>query len=402
MFNLIPFLLEEASENAGRYDALFFGITAITGVFAVIVAVAIIALTLRYRRGQKVDRSNAPLYGLTIEIIWTAVPLVAVMGMFVWSTTLFFSNKKEPANALQVYVVGKQWMWKIQHPEGRWEMNELHIPLNQPIKLTMTSEDVIHSFFIPAFRLKQDVFPGQYSTMWFKPTKAGTYNLFCAEFCGTNHSGMVGTVTVMPPADYQRWLSTGTYQPSIAAQGEKLFRQFGCSGCHGAAASVRAPLLDGIYGNPVAVQIPRGDVPLERVPATTLTADDRYIHDSILLPEREIAAGFKPIMPTYKDRLNEEQILQIIAYLKSLGRSNGTSNGGASTDKTSEMSPSDYKARVGFTPANLPTITKNLKRNSPAANNAPAASLPGGGTPGKVTPNRNTPTTTPGNRGTNR
>lgn len=311
-----------ASTVAGGIDALFNYLNIITVFFSLLVALLIIFFAVYYRRGNKVDRSNPPAENVPLEIFWTATPILIVMSIFIWSTALYFNNQRAPANAMEVYVVGKQWMWKLQHPSGRWEMNQLHVPLNRPVKLTMTSEDVIHSFFVPAFRIKQDVVPGRYSTMWFKPTKVGQYHLFCAEYCGTKHSGMVGTVFVMEPEDYEKWLRTGNVANTMAAKGEQLFRDLGCSGCHSGNSSVRAPSLDGLYNRPVAIEVPSGGT-------RTITADQRYIRDSILLPESEVAAGYKPIMPAYKGKISEEDLLQIMEYVKSLKTSNGSSNGSA-------------------------------------------------------------------------
>jgi cytochrome c oxidase subunit 2 len=282
----------------------------------------IVFFAVYYRRGHKVDRSNPPEENLTIEIIWTTIPGLLVMATFIWATSVYFINQRAPAGAMEVYVVGKQWMWKLQHPSGRWEMNQLHVPVGKPVRLIMTSEDVIHSFYVPAFRVKQDVVPGRYSTLWFEPTKVGQYHLFCAEYCGTKHSGMVGSVFVMEPADYEKWLRTGNVPGSMASKGEQLFRELGCSGCHGGNSSVRAPLLDGLYNRPVAIEAPDGST-------RTLIADERYIRDSVLLPEAEVAAGYKPIMPTFKGKISEEDLLQIMEYIKSLSTSNGTSNGSA-------------------------------------------------------------------------
>src|SRR5689334_19200402 len=231
-------------------------ITLTAAFFSVGIFVALVYLAVKYRRGNKVDRSNPPLYNLPIEIVWTGVPLLLAMALYIWSTAGYLVNKRVPAGAMDIYVIGKQWMWKIQHPEGRWENNELHVPVGRPIRLTMTATDVIHSFFVPAFRLHQDVVPGSYQQIWFTPTKIGEYHLFCSQFCGTLHSQMTGTVTVMDPADYEQWLRAGTSSQTLADMGHNLFIQHGCSGCHGGNGSVRAPRLDGIYGRPIPVQIP--------------------------------------------------------------------------------------------------------------------------------------------------
>lgn len=357
---LFPLFPVQASTTASHVDLLFAALTAVTILFSLIIFVAIVFFAVRFRRGHKVDRSNAPLEHLPIEIMWTGIPLVIALGLFIWSTALYFIDKRVPDGAMEIYVVGKQWMWKLQHPEGRWEMNELHVPVGRPVKLTMTSEDVIHSFFVPAFRLKQDVIPGKFTTMWFTATKPGHYHLFCAEYCGTNHSGMIGQVVVLSAADYEKWLRSGNTTTSMAAAGEKLFMQHGCNGCHGAGSSVRAPFLEGIYGKPVPIQVPTGK------PGETKTqviiADDRYIHDAIVLPEQEIAAGFKPIMPTFKDRLKEEEIVQIIDYIKSLS----TTSGSASSNQgynSSNMDESAIRARTGFKPQNMGDIASRKSQN---------------------------------------
>ena len=238
----MPFAPEQASTSAGSIDLLYTALNIMTLVFTVGIWIAIIYFAVQYRRGHKVDRSNPPLEHLGIELTWTIIPLIISLGLFVWATSLYFRNIRPPEGAMQVYVVGKQWMWKLQHPQGRWEMNELHVPSGRPVRLIMTSEDTIHSFYVPAFRMKMDVYPGKYSSMWFTPTKPGRYHLFCAEYCGTSHSGMVGSVVVMEPSDYERWLRSGNTTRTMAAAGEQLFRQYGCSGCHGEGSSVRAPL----------------------------------------------------------------------------------------------------------------------------------------------------------------
>ena len=236
------------------------------------------------------------------------IPLFLFLGIFFWATNVFFAMSRPPENATEIYVVGKQWMWKIQHPDGRREINELHLPVGQPVKLIMTSQDVIHDFFIPDFRNKQDVLPGRYTTEWFTPTRPGKYHLFCSQYCGTNHAQMVGWVYVMEPAEHAKWLAGQPAPDSLVATGERAFRTRGCSGCHAVNAAIRAPLLDGIYGR----KIPLAD-------STLVTADDQYLRDSILLPNKQITAGYEAIMPTFQGQIGEEELNAIIAYLKSLG-----------------------------------------------------------------------------------
>lgn len=353
----------QASSVAGQIDLLFLGITAVAVFFTIAIFVAIIFLAVKYRRGAKVDRSRPPSFNHMVEFVWTVIPLGIAMGLFVWSAAQFIQAVRVPQGAMEIHVVGKQWMWKMQQPNGRWENNELHVPAGRPIVLNMTSEDVIHSFYVPAFRLKQDVVPGQFTKMWFTPTVPGTYHLWCAEFCGTLHSAMIGSVYVMDPGDYERWLAEGTTSQSAAALGEKLFRRHGCSGCHNPSSSVHAPLLEGKFGRQAPIQIPKAGVPLDQVQAETITVDERYIHDAIVLPEKEVAAGYKPIMPSFKNRLTEQEILQIVHYLKTLGQP--AERGSNQRPRTQSLSPEDYEARTGFVPNNL-----NRIQSTPVTGNA--------------------------------
>lgn len=364
-----------ASTIAPEIDAVALFVTLVATFFSLGIFVAVLVLTVRYRRGAKVDRSNPPLHNVPIEVAWTVIPLVIALGIFGWAAKVFFQQVQVPPGAMEVYVVGKQWMWKLQHPEGKWEMNELHVPVGRPVVLTMTSEDVIHSFYVPAFRIKQDVIPGVYTQLSFTPTKAGTYHLFCAEFCGTYHSTMVGKVVVLEPADYEKWLTTGNVQQSLAQRGAELFRQRGCSGCHAANSSVKAPPLEGIFGESVPVQEPKPGVPLEQIAATTVIADNKYIHDSIVLPEKLIAAGYRNIMPSFRNRLTEEQILALVHYIKSLGNETPPARGKQGGDVTN-LTPEDYKARTGFIPENPNKNTRGAGATSGAG------ATTGGNTPG--------------------
>ncbi len=376
----IPLLRIQGSSIAGSMDTLFYVITLNAVVFTAAIFIAIIFLATKYRRGAKVDRSNPPQYNHIIEILWTTIPLAIALGIFAWSAIVYMEARHYPKNAMEVWVTGKQWMWKVQHPEGRWENNELHVPAGRPIQLTMTSEDVIHSFYVPEFRLKQDVIPGQYTRLSFTATKLGTFHLFCAEFCGTNHSTMAGTVTVMDPADYEQWLNTGAAeQGTMAAAGKRLFIQHGCDGCHGPASSVKAPMLDGIFGKPIPVQIPIPGRRLEDTPATTLIADTRYIHDSIVLPEKEVAAGYRPIMPTFRNRLSEYEIAQIVAYIRSLGNSPGVEGNTPNTRRSTPLSANDYRARTGFVPGNLQSLTSKAGNAGSAAGGVTGSASTAGG-----------------------
>ena len=307
-----PLFPEQASSNASRVDALFLFELVILAFFTTLICVLIVSFAIRYRRGSKVDRSSPPSANHLLEASWIIVPLGLSLVMFTWSALVFYELYEPPADAFEISVVGKQWMWYLQHPQGRAEINNLHVPLGQAVKLVMTSQDVIHSFFVPAFRVKQDVLPGRYTTLWFRPTKIGKHHLFCAEYCGTNHSLMTGWVDVMEPADYERWLSQGGSGPSMVEQGEQLFVRHHCAGCHLGSQIVHAPRLEGVFGHPVPIQNGK-DVQF-------VNADERYIRDSILLPKSQVVAGYEPVMPSYQGQISEPDLLKILAYIKSLGQ----------------------------------------------------------------------------------
>jgi cytochrome c oxidase subunit 2 len=299
-FQLFP---TSASTLSSGVDHLFLFLVSVSAVMVAIIFLTILVFAIKYRRRPgnmvaKQIRGSTPL-----EIWWSVVPFVIMLGFFAWGAVLYFHHADPPGDASVIYVVGKQWMWKFQHPEGPREINELHIPIGKPIKLVMTSEDVIHSLYIPAFRIKQDVLPGRYTQEWFQATLLGTYHLFCSEYCGTNHSQMEGWVHAMNPVDYQRWLSGGAPGKTMPASGEDLFHTLGCATCH-----VRnGPPLQGLYGSRVALS-----------DGTVVVADDAYIRESILDPTAQIVKGYPPIMPTYKGQVTEEGLLQLIAYIKSL------------------------------------------------------------------------------------
>ena len=304
-----PLFPEQASTMAGRVYALFYFLIAVSVFFATLIFVLIVVFAIKYRRRNEDDRPQAIPGNLRLEILWTTIPLALTMVMFVWGAKLFFVTYYPPRDALEITVVAKQWMWKVQHPEGQSEINELHIPASRPIKLVMTSQDVIHDFFVPAFRVKKDVLPGRYTTLWFEATKPGSYRLFCAQYCGTQHSGMVGRIIVMEPTEFQTWLSGGAAGISMASAGEKLFQKLGCVTCHLSNDSGRGPSLVGVFGKKVQLEAGR-----------SATADETYIRESILNPQAKVVAGFQPIMPTFKGLISEDGITQIIAYLKSLKR----------------------------------------------------------------------------------
>jgi cytochrome c oxidase subunit 2 len=304
-----PLFPEAASTIAGGVDLLYLFLVAISLLFSVGIFCAIFYFALRYRRKHP-DEIPKPIHGsLQLEILWSVVPLLITFVMFGWGTVVFFRNFNPPENAMEIYVVGKQWMWKIQHPEGHREINELHVPVGRPVRLTMSTEDVIHSFYIPAFRVKRDVVPGMLTSMWFEPTKPGKYHLFCAEYCGNQHSGMIGSVHVMEPADYEAWLSGAPRGETMIQAGERHFQRLGCFTCHRADMPGRGPSLEGVFGSQVRLES-----------GQTVVADEAYLRESILRPQAKVVAGFRTQMPTFQGQISEEGLMQIIAYIKSLAK----------------------------------------------------------------------------------
>ena len=301
-FRLFP---EQASTFAPKLDWLYWFLIGVSGLFSVLIIALLLFFAVKYRRRPNVlpERTKQ---SLGLELLWTAIPLMLVMVMFVWGADLFLDESIPPRGAEEIYVVGKQWMWKAQHSNGRREINELHIPVGRAVKVTLASQDVIHSFFIPAFRVKQDAVPGQYRTMWFEPSKPGEYHLFCAEYCGTDHSKMIGRIVVMEDTAYQTWLGGYTGETPVQA-GEKLFTQFDCVNCHASGRRQRCPNLTGLYGTVVPL-----------AGGGSARFDEAYIRESILDPKAKIAAGFEPLMPTFRGQVSEEQMLALIAYIKSL------------------------------------------------------------------------------------
>lgn len=302
-----PLFPEQASTMAGRVDALFFFLIAVSVFFVALIFLVILVFAVKYRRRADDERPE-PIEGkLWLEVLWSVIPFGLTMVMFVWGALIFFDIHDPPDDALEIGVVGRQWMWKVQHPTGQSEINELHVPVGQAVKLLMTSEDVIHDFYLPAFRVKQDVLPGRYTSVWFEATKAGVYQLFCAEYCGTQHSGMIGRVVVLEPAEFERWLSGGATGMSMVDQGASLFKRFGCETCHRSGGTNQGPALAGLFGKTVKLQ-----------GGATVIADEDYLRESILDPRAKIVSGYQPIMPTFKGLVSEEGLLQLIAYIKSL------------------------------------------------------------------------------------
>jgi cytochrome c oxidase subunit 2 len=310
MFTNFPFFPQQASEQAATVDALYFFLVAVTGAFAVLIAILVVVFAVKFHRRHD-DEVGEVIHGsLALELLWTFIPLGITMVMFVWGAQVFFHMTRAPKGAMDIYIVGKQWMWKAQHMDGAREINELHVPIGRPVRLIMGSEDVIHSFFIPDFRVKADVVPGRFNHMWFTATKPGRYHIFCTQYCGTKHSNMIGWVTAMTPADYQTWLSGGSAGGSMVDAGGKLFADLTCNTCHLENGQGRGPVLKGLYGKQTLL-----------TNGQTVTVDDVYLRESILNSQAKVVAGFQPIMPTFQGLVTEEQLLQLIAYVKSLSES---------------------------------------------------------------------------------
>lgn len=300
-----PLFPDQASTIAGQVDTLFYVLLGVSTVIVFIVFGLILFFAIRYRKGNNVNRVRQYGGEMRLEIFWTGATLGVGLVVFAWAANLFFAESRPPSNALEIYVVGQQWMWKIQHPDGQREINELHIPVGVPVKLIMISQDVIHSFYVPDFRVKADLLPGRYTTLWFEASKPGEYHLFCAEYCGAQHAGMGGTVYALDPAAYQQWLSSS--EPSLASVGEGLFQKYGCVSCHLVDGSGTGPSLVGIFGTTVQFEDGR-----------TATVDESYLRRSILNPQADIVAGYSGVMPTFEGQLSEEELVQLIDYVKSL------------------------------------------------------------------------------------
>ena len=340
MQSWIPLVPESASSFSWKVDALYFYLSGVTLFFTLLISTTLIFFVIRYRRRTPYEIPRPVAGSHKLETVWTVIPFVIAMTMFMWGATVFFDQYKAPQNAIEVYVVGKQWMWKLQHATGQREINELHVPVGRKVKLIMTSEDVIHDFFVPAFRTKADVVPGRYTTMWFEATKPGTYHLFCAEYCGMNHSGMIGSVVVMEARDFDNWLSGNTANMTPAAAGQQLYQTLGCASCHGATGEGgRGPALTGTFGSQVSL-----------ASGGTVTADEGYLRESIINPQAKLVAGFGPIMPTFQGQVSEDQLLQLVAYIKSLHA------GGAQGAPSPTASPA-----ASASPARAPSPAQNVR-----------------------------------------
>ncbi len=349
----VPFSPEQASTFAENVDALYGFLWALTVLFGVGITLTIFYFAVKYRRRSEDEIPRPVRPAMRLEIAWTVIPFIISMGIFAWGASIYYKMYRTPDEGLDIYVVGKQWMWKFQHLDGQREINELHIPYGRRVKLTMTTEDVIHSFYVPAFRIKMDVVPGKYSSVWFEPTKPGRYQLFCAEYCGTSHSGMIGWVDVMDSSEYQAWLSGGAGEGSLASSGQKLFQDLACNTCHKSDGQGRGPKLDGLFGSQVQLQ-----------DGQKVVADESYVRESILNPKAKIVAGFQAIMPTFQGLVSEEQLLQLIAYVRSLGPqgAGGQPSGGQTTPMVVPLGPQTQRQgnRSGEpdAPGSNPTVTR--------------------------------------------
>jgi len=325
MFDNFPLWPQRASSMAGNVDALYIFLLIVSEMMTLLIFTALIYFAARYRhrRGVPAEQIEG---SIPLELTWSIIPMCVFMAIFLWSAVVFFHLRTPPRDSTEVYVVAKQWMWKLEHAEGQREINELHVPVGRDVKLIMTSQDVIHSFFVPDFRMKQDVVPGRYTVAWFRATKPGTYHLFCTQYCGTQHSSMIGYIIVMEPAQYEAWMSGGSTGP-LSATGEKIFAELGCSTCHRSDGQGRGPNLQGVFGRPVALEDGR-----------TVTADENYLRECILDPGAKRVKGFQPIMPTFQGLVSEEQLNALVAYVKSLsqpGQSGATGTPAVAVPKAS-------------------------------------------------------------------
>jgi len=369
---------DNASDLSYEVDALYFFLVAITVFFTVGISLAVIYFAVKYRRETNPGIPQPIAGSIKLETLWSVIPFLIAMVIFGWGAKIYFQQYNIPTQAMDVYVVGKQWMWKFQHPEGQRENNELHVPVGQKVRFTMATEDVIHSLFFPDFRIKQDVVPGpnRYTYMWMQPTKPGKYHIYCAEYCGTSHSGMIGWLYVMEPQDYQAWLSGGAAEGTLASKGEKVFNDFGCITCHRADAQGRGPVLENLMGK--QQQLDNGQ---------TVTVDESYLRESILNPHAKIVAGFQPIMPTFQGQISEDQLMQVVAYIKSLspaGGASGQATGAASgasirsggSDAPGSNPVAQPGAGVGATQGTPTQPANNPAENQKAQNKSSKSSAP--------------------------
>jgi len=331
-FSLQP---EQASTFAADVDALYWYLWALTAFFFVLLVTLLIVFTVKYRRRTDQDVPRPIAGSIKLETVWTVIPFIISLSVFAWAASIYVKMVRHPADSMDIYVVGKQWMWKFQHPEGQREINELHVPVGKKVRLVMSTEDVLHSMFIPAFRVKQDVVPGanRFSTLWFEATKPGKYHIFCAEYCGTQHSGMIGSVYVMDPVEYQQWLSGGGASAggTMVQQGEKVYNALGCASCHQAGGL--GPQLEGLFGKKRTF-----------TDGGSMVADESYIRESILNSQAHIVAGYQPVMPTFQGQVSEEELMKLVAFIKGAANSTQPADGagaaaGAGAGATSTALP---------------------------------------------------------------
>jgi len=292
---------------APRVDNLYFFLVAITVFFGTLIALLVVVFAVKYRRTHPAEVGAAITGSVPLELMWSIIPFGISMVIFAWGANVYFDIYRPPDETLQIYAVGKRWMWKFQHIDGQREINELHVPVGRPVKVTVTSEDVIHDLYFPAFRVKTDVIPGRYMSLWFNATKAGEYHMFCAEYCGTKHSGMIGRVIVMEPAAYQAWLGGGAGEMSMSAQGQKAYQDLACHTCHMEDSGGRGPSLRGLFGSQVKL-----------ADGSMVVADEAYLRESILNPQAKLVAGYQPLMPTFQGLVSEEALMGLIEYIKTL------------------------------------------------------------------------------------
>jgi len=332
MFSGIPLFPEQASTIAPRVDNLYFFIVAVTAFFAVLVSVVVIVFAVKYRTNDPLAVGERIHGSIPLELGWSIIPFIIAVVIFAWAADVFFDISRPPDQTLEVYATGKRWMWKFQHIDGQNEINELHVPVGRAVKVTFTSEDVLHSMYFPSFRVKADAIPGRYSTVWFIPSKVGEYHLFCAEYCGTRHSGMVGRVVVMEPAAYQSWLSGTLGTTSLSQRGEQLFNDLACNTCHRNDGSGRGPSLVAKFGRQ------------ERLDSGGMvTIDESYVRESILMPQAKLVLGYKPLMPTFQGLVSEENVLALVEYVKSLQASGG--GGAVSSAEPAHAAPETRENR---------------------------------------------------------
>ena len=353
----IPLFPEQASDFAWQVDYLYFYLILISVAFTIPIVVAVFFFAVKYREKEKFATPDEIHGSIMLETVWSIIPFVISMTIFLGGAIVFYNQYRPPAEAMEIYVVGKQWMWKAQHGTGQREINELHVPVGRNIKLTMTTEDVLHDFFIPAFRTKADVVPGRYSTVWFNAIKPGKYHIYCAEYCGLNHSGMGGWIYVLPQAEFDDWLAGGGSNLTPVEAGKELFTtKLGCASCHAGGAQQRGAKLEGLYGTDV--KLTTGQV---------VKADDEYIRNSILNPAGQIVEGYQPIMPTFKGQVTEEQLLSLVAYIKSLGNNpNGAMNAPPSSSTSPTKSNSNTSANTK--PASVPNAPGNTTEATKSSN----------------------------------